>query len=115
MAPMAEGNDSLPAENKIISHQFNSHTIRPKFACEKVEYPPQFAALNGTWLIDFPGMFETRGPDIDIAIHLTLQKILREAKSAKIMVLIAATCLRSSDNHIIDLVKNELELMFQDP
>jgi len=63
-------------------------------------------------LIDFPGMFETRGPEIDIAIHLTLQKILREAKSAKIMVLISATCLRSSDNHVIDLVKNELSLMF---
>lgn len=39
MAPMEEGNESVPAENKIISHQFNSHTIRPKFACKQTEYP----------------------------------------------------------------------------
>ena len=66
-------------------------------------------------MVDFPGLFETRGPEIDIAIHLTLQRILIKARSAKALVLIASSCLTSVNNHIIDLMKHQLNLMFQDP
>lgn len=66
-------------------------------------------------MVDFPGLFETRGPEIDIAIHLTLQRILLKARSAKVAVLLAASCLTSVNSHIIDLIKHQLNYMFQDP
>ena len=114
MAPIEDASD-MPVQNKIISHQYNSHTIRPKFASQSTIYPDAFSDLNGLYMVDFPGLFETRGPEIDIAIHLTLQRILIKAKSAKALVLIASSCLTSVNSHIIDLMKHQLNLMFQDP
>ena len=105
MAPVDDDGDG-PASSKIISHQYNSHTIRPKFASDTTTFPDEFKDLNGLHLVDFPGLFETRGPEIDIAIHLTLQRILLHAKSAKVLVLIAASCLLSNNSHIIDLIKH---------
>ena len=103
---------SMPALSKIISHQYNSHTIRPKFASDSTIYPEEYSALNGMYMVDFPGLFETRGPEIDIAIHLTLQRIMLKAKSAKALVLLASSCLTSVNSHIIDLIKHQLNLMF---
>ena len=71
--------------------------------------------MNGLHLVDFPGLFETRGAEIDIAIHLTLQKILRKSKSAKVLVLLSSSSLRPDACHIIDLIKHELNLMFKEP
>ena len=65
----------------------------------------KYSDLNGTYLVDFPGLFETRGPEIDIAIHLTLQRILSKSRTAKAIVLLSATCLKSENSHIIDLIK----------
>lgn len=108
LAPVAEAEDGkgeLPEVNKIISHQNSSHTIRPKFACDSTTYPQEFEGLNGLYMVDFPGLFETRGPEIDIAIHLTLQRILRKARSAKAMVLLPASALTPANSFIIDLIK----------
>lgn len=104
IAPVNE--EQQPGQSEIISHQYNSHTIRPKFASDSTIFPDEFKELNGLHLIDFPGLFETRGPEIDIAIHLTLQRILQKAKSAKVLVLISSSCLISSNNQIIDLIKD---------
>ena len=113
MAPVLDGQQ--PGESNIISHQYNSHTIRPKFASDTTKFPEEFQDLDGLHLVDFPGLFETRGPEIDIAIHLTLQRILLQAKSAKVLVLIAASCLINTNNHVIDLIKHQMNLMFKDP
>ena len=56
MAP--EGPDGEPIVEAIMSHSHNSHTIVPKIPQEKPEYPPEFSELDGTWIVDFPGMFE---------------------------------------------------------
>lgn len=70
MAP--EGPDGEPIVEAIMSHSHNSHTIVPKIPQEKPEYPPEFSELDGTWIVDFPGMFESKGLELDIAIDLTL-------------------------------------------
>ena len=70
MAPMGE--DGEPIEGDIISHSHNSHTIVPKIPMEKAEYIEEYKGLNGCWLVDFPGMFESKGLELDIAIDLTL-------------------------------------------
>ena len=75
MAPV--GPDGEPIEEAIVSHKHNSHTIVPKIPQEKPEYPEEYAALNGTWIVDFPGMFESKGVELDIAIDLTLQRVLK--------------------------------------
>lgn len=71
MAPV--GANNLPVASKIMSMGHNSHTLFPKipFYCS---YPEQFeaAGLKDTYLIDFPGMFESRGPELDLAISLAL-------------------------------------------
>lgn len=74
MAP--EGPDGEPLEEAIMSHKHNSHTIVPKIPQNKPEYPEEFKDFNGTWLVDFPGMFESKGTELDIAIDLTLQRVL---------------------------------------
>ena len=66
-------------------------------------------------MVDFPGLFEQRGAELDIAIHLTLQKILKTAKSTKVVVLVSATCFQPENSKIIDIIKCELETMFKDP
>ena len=70
MAP--EGPDGEPISEAIMSHSHNSHTIVPKIPQNKPEYPEEYNALDGTWIVDFPGMFESKGLELDIAIDLTL-------------------------------------------
>ena len=70
MAPVGE--DGEPIEEAIMSHSHNSHTIVPKIPQEKPDYPEEYKGLNGTWLVHFPGMFESKGLELDIAIDLTL-------------------------------------------
>ena len=114
MAPISADKKDLPGSSKIISHQHNSHTIKPKIPCEP-KYPYDFYEMNGTHLIDFPGMFESKGAELDIAMHLTLKKVLTTAKSAKILLLVQATCLIPENNHIIATIREKLQQMFKDP
>lgn len=58
-------------QNDIISHSHNSHTLQPKIPFES-PYHKDFSQLDKYHLVDFPGIFEQRGPDLDISIHLSL-------------------------------------------
>ena len=69
MAP--EGPDGEPIVEEIMSHSHNSHTIVPKIPQQSPDYPAEYSELNGTWIVDFPGMFESKGLELDIAIDLT--------------------------------------------
>ena len=60
-------------------------------------------------------MFESKGIELDIAIDLTLQRVLRQAKSAKILVLVAATSLTAENTIIITKIQERIQHMFQDP
>ena len=66
LAPV--GDDGLPIENAIISHQHNSHTLGPKFVNGTPNYPENFNALQGIHSIDYPGLFESKGPELDISM-----------------------------------------------
>ena len=60
-------------------------------------------------------MFESKGIELDIAIDLTLQRVLRQAKSAKILLLVAATSLTAENTIIITKIQERIKHMFQDP
>lgn len=70
--------DGAPIENDIISMSRNSHTLYPKIVGEIEKYPEDFkkSGLENLYLVDFPGMFESRGPELDIAMSLALQRVL---------------------------------------
>lgn len=63
-----------PIVNDIMSNSHNSHTIYPKIVGDLDRYPEVYkkAGLENKFLIDFPGMFESKGPELDIAFYLTL-------------------------------------------
>lgn len=109
------GPDGEPIDEAIVSHKHNSHTIVPKIPQDKPEYPEEYKELNGTWLVDFPGMFESKGIELDIAIDLTLQRVLLQAKSAKVLVLVAATSLTAENTIIITKIQERIQHMFKDP
>ena len=66
-------------------------------------------------MIDFPGIFESRGAELDIAIRLSLQHLLLSSKSAKVLLLVSAAVLTPDQNSIISFVRRELSLMFKEP
>ena len=68
MAPIVE---EEAQSHKIISHRRNSHTLAPTLFYGP-NYPERYQSLNGKYLIDFPGMFDTKGTEIDLAIDLAL-------------------------------------------
>ena len=91
MAPVDPNDESLPYENEIVSHQHNSHTIYPKIPGKTA---PMFKGWENTYLVDFPGMFDCKGILLDIPMELALQRILMQARSAKILVLVSAIALK---------------------
>lgn len=111
MAPV--DSKGLPLTNAIISHQHNSHTFKPKIVGDG-HYVDAFKDLENTHLIDFPGMFDSKGYELDIAMHMALQRVINQAKSARMLVLVQATCLISENNHIIQTIKGKLNNMFRD-
>jgi hypothetical protein len=60
-------------------------------------------------------MFDSKGYDLDIAMHMALQRVITQAKSTKILVLAQATCLIAENNHIITTILEKLKYMFRDP
>ena len=112
IAPVDPEDEDLPIICPIISHSHNSHTFRPKIIGNG-KYTDDFKKLNGTYLIDFPGLFDSKGSAIEIAIYLALQRLLVIAKSAKVLLLLSAQCLQNDANHIITVIKKKLNLMFQ--
>jgi hypothetical protein len=87
LAPFVDGK---PSENHIISHSFNSHTLKPKFLADPPAYGEAYCGLDKFHTIDYAGMFESRGPELDAALYLGIQKILLTAKSARILVMVSA-------------------------
>ena len=88
MCPV-DGTDKA-VKSEIISHARNSHTLIPTIR-HGPEFIKEFSLLNGKYLIDFPGMFDSKGPEIDIAIELLLQMIVKKANSTKILLLLSAS------------------------
>jgi len=67
---IAPANNGKPAQEKIISHGWNSHTLKPKFVTDPPIYGDEFCGLDSIHSVDYPGMFESRGPELDIALYL---------------------------------------------
>lgn len=53
-----------------MSHQSNSHTLAPSIV-HGPEYT-EFESLNGNYLVDFAGMFDSKGPELDTILDLGL-------------------------------------------
>ena len=70
MAPEDEKGEAV--ESELISHGNNSHTFLPKIVQEEPIYIDQFKELNGTYLVDLPGMFDSKGEEMDVAMDLML-------------------------------------------
>ena len=73
MVPVNNNDEPLLDEN--ISHQRNSHTLVPRLIYGPY-YSQKFEALNGHWLIDFPGMFDSKGGEMQIIIDYALKMII---------------------------------------
>ena len=67
---IAPANNGKPVQEKIISHGWNSHTLKPKFVTDPPIYGDEFCGLDSIHSVDYPGMFESRGPELDIALYL---------------------------------------------
>ena len=72
MAPIGPNGMPLTSETMSVGHK--SHTLYPKIPFDEPRYVPEFekAGLKNTHVVDFPGMFESRGPELEITISLTL-------------------------------------------
>ena len=65
--------------------------------------------------VDFPGMFESRGPELDVALYLAIQQILLTARSAKILILVSAQVFEPESSKILSLIIEKLNIMFKEP
>lgn len=81
MVPVDENN--TPIASEIVDHGQASHTFTPKI----VAGPNK----DGMYLIDFPGMFDSKGNEIDILIDMTLKIIVTAAKSVRLVLLTPST------------------------
>lgn len=112
MAPVSKDNDELPDVNAIVSHQHNSHTIYPKITAKPAD---KFKGLENVRLVDFPGMFDCKGVILDIALELSLQRILMQARSAKLVLLVSAGVFTPENSKMITEIKSKLNDMFAAP
>lgn len=113
LAPV--GPDGLPAAHPIVSHQHNSHTLRPKLVNERAEYPEAFCGLDDVHCVDYPGLFESKGAELDIAMQITLQKVIMRAKSARVLVLVSASTFLGENQRTLSVIKQKLSAMFGNP
>ena len=113
MAPVDK--DGNPLYDKIINHSHNSHTLKPKFVTNPPEYADDYCGLDGIYSVDYPGMFESKGPELDAALYLSLQRILLTAKSAKVLILVSAQYFLPDAAKMITAVLTKLKLMFKEP
>ena len=101
MAPEVEGN---PVEKMIVSHSFNSHTLKPKLVSDPPKYGDHFCGLDKFHMVDYPGMFESKGPELDSALYLGIQKILLTAKSARVLVLVSAQVFEPDNSRMLNII-----------
>lgn len=114
MAPCDPNNESIPISIDFISHKRNSHTFCPKIIGQPID-DYNDAINGGLHLVDFPGMFDTKGTVIEIAMLMALQKIIKRAKSVKIIVLVSAGVFDPSNTKLIKEIRSKLEFMFDKP
>ena len=48
-------------------------------------------------------------------MHLALQKLMLSAKSVKVLVMVSALSLTPDQSQIIEMILEEMNLMFKDP
>ena len=60
-------------------------------------------------------MFDSKGAEMDIAIELLLQMIIREAKCTKLALLLSASQFNSDTVKLLSIVKERLSYMFLEP
>ena len=108
MAPIIE-EEAVP--HAIISHYRNSHTLAPTLFYGP-DFPKTYKGLNGNHLIDFPGMFDSRGDEISMAIDLALQMIIKRAKSTKILLMLSAFHFLADNQSILQNIIHRLNFMF---
>ena len=113
MAPV--GPDGEPEVTKFISFAHNSHTLKPKFVKDPPEWHEKFMGLDGWHGVDFPGMFESRGPEIEQAIMLALQYLMQQAKESKVLVLVSANIFLPDTNEMVKTICDKLKYMFKNP
>lgn len=109
MAPCDPEDESLPIELDFMSHQHNSHTIYPKTLGAPESF---FEGFENTIMVDFPGMFDSKGTILEIAMLLSLQRIIMQAKTAKVVVMVSAGILTPENQKMITSVKEKLKFMF---
>ena len=112
MAPVDPNDESLPDTNDIVSHQHNSHTIFPKIPGKPAA---DYKGWENTHLVDFPGMFDCKGILLDIPMEMALQRILKNARSSKLVVIVSASILLPDNARLITEIKKKLENMFKNP
>lgn len=66
-------------------------------------------------MIDFPGMFDSKGAEIDVLIDLTLKWVIERAKSVKMLLVMPANCFMPNSRAIIKVVQERLSYMFTKP
>lgn len=114
-APCDPNDENLPIPSAIMSHKHNSHTIYPKIP-EPHNISSNFGdKWSDTYMLDFPGMFDCKGFLADIPMEMALQRIFRNAKSARLVVLVSASILLPDNGRLITEIKNKLEYMFDEP
>lgn len=107
--------EGKPLENMIISHGHNSHTLKPKLVSDPPTYGDLYCGLDKYHSIDYPGMFESKGLELDTALYLGIQQILLTAKSARVMCLVSAQVLEPENQRMLTIITNKLALMFKEP
>lgn len=113
MAPYDK--DGNPLQADIVSHGHNSHTFRPKLVSDPPQYGDLYCGLDKFHSIDYPGMFESRGLELDTALYLGIQQILLTAKSARVLVMVSAQVLEPEKQRLLTVILSKLSLMFKEP
>ena len=113
MAPVQP--DGLPSAHSIISHKHNSHTLAPKYVENTPNYPEEYKEFQDIWSVDYPGLFESKGPELDISMQMTLQKLISQSKSAHILLLVSAGVFLPDSIKLLGDIKKKLNMMFEQP
>jgi len=93
MVPVNAQGEAIDLE--FMSHKKSSHTFEPRILAGPTY--EKYKELNGYYLVDFPGCFDSKGKEFSLGIDLALKKIIKASKSTKIILLVPATHL-NSDN-----------------
>lgn len=111
MAPVSEEGKII--ENELMSHRAQSHTLEPKVlpGCIYEKYN----VLNGNYFIDFPGLFDTSGGAIEIAVSLLLKWIIQKARSTRLLLTMSAVTMASNQQALVTITKEKLAKMFTQP